>query len=549
MVSRTQKAIKNILVLIFFQILGILINFFARYFFLKYLGEIYLGLNGVLTNIMGMLSFAELGIGSAIAYSLYKPIAEDDTEKIKSIMAFFKKVYIIIGIIVFAIGMCLLPLMKLLVGEDYSNINNLYLIFILFTFNNAITYFYSYKRTLLCADQNKYIDATNRYVFYIILNIVQIIILHFTKNFILFLVCQTISNILENISITIIVNKKYPFIKTKTTPIDAETKKGIFKNTTALIYHKLGGILVTGIDSILITIFVGLTIAGRYSNYTLITAGVVAIISQFFTALTASVGNLGAIEDGKRRYEIFKKINFASGIINTFTTISILILANNFISVWLGDYLLNNIDLILICLIFFLQNFRRPVLMFKDALGIYRQDRFKPIFEVIVNLLVSILFGLWLGLTGVLLGTIFTYILVSIWVEVKVLFKYGLKTNVKGYILDSIKFLAVFMIALVATILATYFIPGNNIVSLIIKLFICLVVPNAIYLLAYIKSDELKYFISLLKRIFKRIFRRNKATQEVIESKKPIISIKNDIKITRVNNNFHVKNKEVETEN
>ena len=212
--SRTRNSIKNIIFALIGQILALLISFIARTIFIRILGKEILGLNGLFTNILSMLSFAELGIGSAIIYSMYKPLANNDEKAISSLINLYAKAYNIIGIIILILGITLLPFLKFLVKDyetyTYMNIN---LIYVLFVINSAITYFYSYKRSIIVANQKKYIDSINRTIFLLLLNVVQLVILYITRNYILYLLIQILFGFLENISISIIANKLYPYLK------------------------------------------------------------------------------------------------------------------------------------------------------------------------------------------------------------------------------------------------------------------------------------------------------------------------------------------------
>ena len=210
--TRTSSTIKNLFWAFIGQGIGLIISFISRIFFLKILGSEYLGLNGLFTNILTVLSLAELGIGTAIIYSLYRPLAVKDELKIKQLMFFYKKTYIIIGIIILILGIAITPFLKYLIN-DIPNIDYIWLIYILFVIYTSVSYFYSYKRNLIIADQNRYIATIYRYLFYILLNITQIIYLVITKDYFGFLVLQIIFTILENIFVSKILSLVLTVIK------------------------------------------------------------------------------------------------------------------------------------------------------------------------------------------------------------------------------------------------------------------------------------------------------------------------------------------------
>lgn len=515
--SRTRNSIINISVAMCCQVIGILISFIARSFFIKYLGELYLGLNGVFMNILSVLSLAELGFGSAIGFGLYKPLAVGDKETIAALMRTFKKIYRIIGIIVLTIGLALTPFLKFIINDDYTLLKNIELYFLLYVFNTGITYFYSYKRTLICADQKKYIDTLVRYSTILVLNILQVLVIVLTRNFLYFLLCQTVCTIVENFVISLIVNKKYSYLKMRTRELPPDLKKNLKTNVNALFFHKIGSVFVGAVDSILITYFVGLATNGRYSNYILISSGVNTIITQIFLALTSSVGNLGALESDEKKLKIYNLITYLNFAITNFAIISMLFLYRNFITVWIGEsMLLSELEVLLIIVNFMWACIRRPTLTFKDGFGIYRQDMFKPIAEIVVNLMVSIVLGKFFGLWGILLGTIITYTTVSFWVEIKVLFKYGFHAKQRSIYFKLLKFLLVFAVSLGVTYLPMRFLPDNQIWSLFVRLAICVVVPNVVFFLLTFRMEERKDAFGIIKVIFGRILHRNKQPTEMV---------------------------------
>ena len=298
--QRTKRSIVNLITAFIGQIFGIIISFIVRMIFVNCLSSEYLGINGLFTNILTMLSLVELGVGSAMTYSLYKPIAEENIEKIKSLMHIYKIAYRIIGIIVLAIGIGFTPFYRCLINE-IPNIPNLDLIYILFVVNTGVSYFYSYKRSLIICDQKKYITTLYKYGFYFLYNLAQIIVLLTTKNYILYLICQVISTIVENIAISKKADKMYPYLKEKNIEkLKKSEYKKIKKNVFAMMFHKIGGMIVNSTDNIILSKFVGITTVGIYSNYYMIINGLELIINQIFDAVIASVGNLGASENEKK---------------------------------------------------------------------------------------------------------------------------------------------------------------------------------------------------------------------------------------------------------
>ena len=265
--ARTQNSIRNVLSAMIGQLGGILVNLLARVFFLHYLNQTYLGLNGLFTNVLTMLSLVELGVGPAMAYSLYKPLADHDVERLKSHMAFYKKAYVTIGLAIAALGLAFLPFYTVFMDEvpDIPHLNTIYLLFVA---NTVVSYFYSYKRSLIICDQKKYIETAVHYGAYFLLNVVQIIFLALTKNYVVFLMLQVLSTWLENFILARKADKLYPFLREKNVrPMDKTDSQVIFRNVAAMSMHKVGAVVVNSTDNILISKLIGLASAGLYSNY------------------------------------------------------------------------------------------------------------------------------------------------------------------------------------------------------------------------------------------------------------------------------------------
>ena len=507
--QRTKNSIINLITAFIGQIFGVIISFIVRMIFVNYLSSEYLGINGLFTNILTMLSLVELGVGSAMTYSLYKPIAEHDIEKIKSLMSLYKKAYRIIGIIVLVIGIGFTPFYKYLINE-VPNIPNLDIIYILFVINTAVSYFYSYKKSLIICDQKKYITTFYKYGFYFLYNMIQIIVLLTTQNYILYLMCQVISTILENIAISRKADKMYPYLKEKNVnKLLKDELSQIKKNVFAMMFHKIGGMVVNSTDNIILSKFVGLTAVGLYSNYYMIINGIELITNQIFDAIVASVGNLGASEGKEKIKSIFNKVFFMNFWIFSFCAICLLVIFNDFIQIWLGAEYIFNFDIVIsIVIAFYIKGMRRAVLTFRDATGNFYHDRYKPIFEAVINLVVSIILAKKMGVAGVFLGTIISTVTTSLWVEPYVLYKYGFDEKVYKHLIMLIKYTIVGVVACILTYYICSFINNVSIIGVIIKLCICVLIPNLIYIIVFRKSEEYGYFKELMFKVLKKIKNR-----------------------------------------
>lgn len=497
---KTKNSIKNSIAAMFANLVTILIGFIAQAMFINILGTEYLGINGLFSNIISMLGIVELGIGSAIIYNLYKPMEEKNIETIKSLMNFYKKAYNIIALIVLIIGIILIPFLHFFIEKITVDIN-IQIVYILFIIDIVCSYLFSYKRSILYADQKNYIINIVHMAYLIILNISQLIVLYITKNYYIYLIVKVLMRIIENNIITFIVNKKYKYLKQgKAKKLDSEIGKDILKKVKALFLHKIGYFLVLGTDNIIISKFLGIVTVGLYSNYFLVINAVQTLFGQAITAITPSVGHMLVEGDKKKNYEIFKKVRFINFWISTFTAISILIIIQPFIILWIGEkYLLSNIVLYLLVFNYFQKIMRSSYNTFKEAGGIYYEDRFVPLIESALNIIFSIIFVKLLGLSGVILGTILSDFVIWFYSFPKFIYKNLFRENYWKYTKETIGYILIFIIISIITYtISNIIVVDSNILKIIINCIIAIIIPNFIILVIFIKTDNIKYIKNLL---------------------------------------------------
>ena len=504
--SRTKKSIINISAALIGQMLSLIIAFITRIIFTRELGDIYLGINGLCTSIVGLLSLAELGVGESINYKLYRPLAEKDIEKIKALMDLYKKVYTLIGIAVIVIGLILIPILPLFLKEnDTSSLPQLRFIFLLFVINSASSYFYSYKRALIISDQKRYVVTIIHYLFYCFMSIGQIIVLVFTKNFILYLLIMLSCTVIQNIIISRKADKLYPFINDdyhkKLSKNDIDEIK---KNTLALMYHKIGSSVVNSTDNILLSKIIGISVVGIYSNYQLITTALNTIVGQLFSAITASVGNLGISVNGEQSEIVLRRMFFGDFWFVSVVCTAFYSVIEILIQEWFGsDMLLDSKVLICIIINLYLYNIRRTVWTFRDAYGLFWYDRYKALLEAIINLIFSIILGFKSGLIGILLGTIISTITTSLWIEPYILYKYVFGKSVLNYFITLLKysFITVCLCTLNKWIVIK--IGFSGIEGFFLGGTLCVLLSSSIIVLLFSHIDELNYYFSLSREILK----------------------------------------------
>ncbi len=512
MQNRTKSSIKNTIGSIASNIVTILINFVVQAIFLKILGVEYSGINGLFSNILTMLGIVEMGLGNAIIFNLYKPIANNDKEKIKSLMQFYKKSYHIIAVIVSVIGVSLIPALPYIVGTVKADIN-LNIVYLLFLFDTVAGYLLSYKRSILYANQENYIVNIIHIGYLLIMNISQLIILYFTKNYYLYLGVKIIMRIVENLVITAVANKKYKYLKEKEIQeLSKETKADIFKKIKAMFLHKIGGFVVNGSDNIIISSFLGVSAVGMYYNYYIIINAVYTLFTQLITSTTASVGNLLASNDEKK-FEVFKKIRFLNFWTVSFSGICILVIMNSFINVWIGsEYILPNVVLYVLVFNYYQKSMRNCYIAFKDAAGIYYEDRYVPILESIINIVTSIILLKIFGLVGVFLGTVFSGFVLHFYSYPKFVYKKIFNRTYKQYMKETIGYIFTFIIvAFITYCLSNIFKFDNGYIEVIKNVIVAVIIPNIIFLILFKDTEEYKYYKELILKILRSIGAKEKS--------------------------------------
>lgn len=502
---RRKQSIKNSIASIIQNCIAILIGLIAQAIFIKILNVEYLGLNGLFNNVVSILGIVELGIGNAIVYKLYKPIADNDIETIKSLMKFYKKTYNIISGIVLIIGLIIMPFLPIFVGKINIEIN-IYVVFILFILDTCFSYLLAYKRSILYANQKNYIVNYIHIAYTLVLNILQILILFIFRNYYLYLIVKIIMRIVENILITIISNKMYEYLKDKNViKLDNNIYNDIKKKIKALFFHQIGTFVVNGTDNIIISKFFSIVYVGLYSNYYLIINSVTTLFGQLIDAVTPSVGNMLVTESKEKNFDIFKKIRFVNFWVSCWSSICILVLIKDFILVWIGEeYLLDFLVLVVLVINFYQKMMRQTYSSFKNAAGIFYEDRFVPIIESIINIVSSIILLKYFGLAGVFMGTIISGFALWFYSYPKFVYHKLLGGNYFNYLKETIGYILVFIAIAFITYLISINIYINNIYLLLfIKALLCIIVPNILILIIFGKSNNFKYVIQTIKNIIK----------------------------------------------
>ena len=366
--SRINKSIKNSSMALFEQIICSLMSFVGRTVFIYTLGKTYLGFNGLFGDIFSLLSLAEMGVSTAIIYLMYEPAAYHEYEKIAALLNIYKKIYMVIAIVITITGLLFLPFLDFFIS-DIPKMPELPVMYLLFLFSTVISYLFVYKKSILIIDQRDYIASLIYVIAMILQNILQIIFLYITHDFIVYLIIQIMCTIGNNVAVSVYVDRHYTYLKQyKNAKIDKETKESIVKNVKAMFLSRVSSAIVTSTDNILISKYVSTVTLGIYSNYTLFTNLLRKLLTKIFGALTGSVGNLIVLESKEKVYRTFKQIWFVNFWLVAFFGVSLFVLLNPFIEVWLGtSYLLDKKVLFIICFNLYMRLIRNTFLILIDT--------------------------------------------------------------------------------------------------------------------------------------------------------------------------------------
>lgn len=507
---RKVYAIRNTILALVSQVLITLILFVNRKAFAVILGKAYLGVNGLFSDILGMLAVAELGIGTAIVFALYEPIAKNDTKRVGALINFYKKAYWTIGTVMAVVGIAIIPFLPYIVS-DVVTIENYRIIYLIVLANSIVTYYFSYKITIITVVQKSYIQNICTTVANFVQTVGQLFVLIITKSYIFYLIIQFVCTLTMNIVLSNISNRMYPeyFKKENMIKLGKEEQNSLVKNIKALFLHRIGTFLVKGTDNIIITMFLGLVSGGVYSNYNMIFSNISRYFGLCYNAITATVGNYNVTEEKSKTEQMFYNINFLSFSGSVLVTVVLLCATEPFIALWLGaDYLDSFGVTVMLALTFYLSQVRSAIYVVKNVQGIFYEDRFKPIVESIVNLVVSVIFVKSFGVVGVLIGTFVSGFFVGLIVEIYVVYKYGFKSSPKPYLTKNLLYLLCGFLSSGISCFICGYININNIFTLVLRCIIASLVTLAIIFIMFNKSAEFKFFRGIIIGLINKFWGR-----------------------------------------
>lgn len=504
--SRLINVKRNMVGETIYKVVSLLLPFLTRTVIIYVLGALYLGLNSLYGSILTILSLAELGFGSAMVFSMYEPIAKGNKEEVCALLNLYRKIYRIIGCVILLLGLAILPFLSQIIKGEVPSDVNIYALYLIFLTSTVLSYFlYAYKSSLLVAHQRSDIDSNVSTLLSIATNITQLIALYLTRNYYAYCLVIPLSTIVKNLIINRITNKKYPEYHCYGSIEDAKLLD-IKKRVGGLFIYKVCYVFRDSIDSIVISAFLGLIALAKFNNYFYITNVVTGFIVAIKTSMSASVGNSMITEPQSKNYNDFKKCQLIYMLGSAWCTVCIYCLTEPFIKLWIGtEYILPNYMLILFCGLFYCYKMGDMCAVYRQAAGLWWQDRYRPIVEAVTNLVLNITLVQIIGMAGVVLSTIFCLVFINSFWASRVLYKFYFKDyHQRDYIVRIIFYGIVTLTVMLLSGFVCQHIPLEGISALLVRGGICICVSLPLLLILFRFLPEYKESMAFLKIIFKK---------------------------------------------
>jgi O-antigen/teichoic acid export membrane protein len=501
--GRVKQATRNIAFGYMGQIATAVMSFILRTVFIMHLNKTLLGINSTYTNVLSLLNMAELGIGTALNFSLYGPVARGEREKIKSYMQMYRKAYHVIAMIVAAAGLSLTPFLKYLVAKpDGVTVRDMTLFYLIFLFNTVSTYFVAYKYSLINAEQKNYIQTNINTITKVITVFIQIIIVVVTENFYLFLLTDAAVQLVQKIFVSRFLDNMYPYLKEKDiTPLTKEESDKVWTKTKALVFHKVGDVARLQTDALIISSLIEVGMAAVVDNYVMIVSTVSNFVNIIFNSVISSFGNLIATESKEKQYDMFRVYRFFASWVYGYSCVGFMVLLTPLITRWLGEgWILAPAAVYLYLTDYYFKGDRIVLSNYKTAAGVFEPDKYLAVFQGFVNLVISITLVLTpLGIAGVYVGTVVSGLIANI-TKPFIIYKTCFDKSPAGYFADTVKYL----ISLVACFgickyISTFVLADLSYLTIILMAIIITVIFNGVYLLLYGRSPEFKYILSKVR--------------------------------------------------
>lgn len=498
--SRVKKTTYNVVMGFMNQFITLILSFVSRSVFIHTLGEEYLGLNSVFADVLNLLSLADLGFGTAMAYSFYQPLADGNKEHLSGLICFYKRLYAVIAIVVSCVGVALIPFLDFIVNTE-RDIPHLEIYYVLALAGVVSSYLFVYKTTILTADQRGYEISKVTIWTNIVKSLLQIICLYITHNYILYLIINVATQFINNALASKKAEKLYPYINDKV-ELDKAEHKSIWNNMKSVFVYKLSGTLFNATDNLLISVIIGTAMVGLYSNYLMVSQKLLLIMQIIFSAVTAGIGNVVAKENEKKRYEVFEASQSVSFIFCGIITSVFCVMANDLVTVWLGEAYKITFDTVCaITLNTYLACVLQPLWSYRDATGLYLKTKYIMLAGALLNIVLSIILGKAIGLSGIIFASALARLCTYFWYEPKLLFKEYFGRSPRSYYFSLLKNFCVVVLCIAVLLKLTQGIMVDSWGMLLLKGSFVGGVSVIVFIGVYIRSSGCKVILNKVKKI------------------------------------------------
>lgn len=508
--TRAYRVLRNAIFCCIYWCVQLIITFIGRAIFVRHLSAEYLGLNSLYTNMISILSVADLGFETVLMYMLYKPIAESNNRQIILLLSVFKRIYQYVALVIFLIGILIIPCLPVIVKSSSFDNSELLFYYVLFLINSSCSYFMVYKSTLLLADQNVYVVKLIKLCSLLICFGGQVITLVLFNNYIGYLIVTFFTTLINNLILSQYADRRYPYLakiktnKTLLSALDITTRNTLINNVKSMIVYKLSATLINSTSSILISILLGTIVVGYYTNYSSIIMALMSLVGILGASLTPSIGNyISSQSDGVCQERLFHSTIFIYFIIATVTSGSLLLSINDIVAIWVGEkFILSSKTVILIIINFYLQCVALPLSIFRETTGLFKEIKFNILLMAILNIIFSIVLGKIIGLPGIIVATSIARLLTLFWYEPKLIYKKIFKVSFTRYWIKWCKYFALSLLAIMISLSLVYYLEIDEIIiKTIISVLLTLVTTIFIYMLPMLCREEINFWFIRIKNV------------------------------------------------
>lgn len=499
--SRLNNVVKNTYTALISQVVVLILGFISRGVLIRTLGNEYAGINGLFTNILALISLAELGLGTSMIFTYYKPLSDKDYNKLSSLVNYYKKIYRIIVATVIGLGIIITPFIKWFIKLD-NNIEHIYLIFMLYVINTATSYMFVFRTDIIVANQKRFIITNINIITRIVRVVMQIVVLVKWKNFLAYLIIEVVMNVIANIICNEVAKKMYWYCKGNNCDLTKEEKRTILDSFKSSAIYKVAVVIINSTDNILISKIVGTIYVGLYSNYYMISSALNNVLVLVNNSIVATVGNIIASNDDRKKNKVMNVFILVFTWLGIYVTVMYYVFINDFVTLWIGkENVVSRSFLIVITLSLYITFVYNSIAIYREAAGTFRETKNVTVIEAIINIVVSIVLGKIYGIVGIIAGTLVAKACTRLWYEPYVIYKKIIKDKPYKFMKYNVISIVVTLLLIIICSIICGTISKITWTMLIVKMFICTLVINGFMYVLVHPLEEYKYLES---RLFKK---------------------------------------------